>query len=133
MAKRQRCLDPLSGDQFVDFTFRQLIVILDEIIDIIRVKSDLRDPDDPREGLWGLLTEDNKIFLEANASSKTILHYFIHELAHALYHEKMKERAIRQVTRILCKRLTEDQKKILKRYLPRHRVKRGPKESEDKN
>ncbi len=126
-------LDAKSGDDFIDFTFREFVYILEDIVEVIKKTPNLKSPRKPWEGLWGYLHE-SAIFLEARASKKRLLQTLIHELSHALYYNdgerSMRERKIDRVEKILWRRFTEDQKKILARYIPKHAVKNGPAQPE---
>ncbi|MBI2035947.1 MAG: hypothetical protein HYT12_04710 [Candidatus Liptonbacteria bacterium] len=122
-------LDTRSGDDFIDFTFREFIYILEDIVETIKKTPNLKNPRRPQQGLWGYFHK-SEIFLEARANKKILLETLIHELAHALYYSddkrSMRERKIQRVEKILWRRFTEDQKRILSKYIPKHIVKKGP-------
>lgn len=118
---------PRSGDCLIDTLFLILLDTLEKEITAIRMKKDLRDPDNRKIALRGLLTK-GKIYLGKRAHTKRqppIVSTFIHEL----WHETMKktfERRISRLEEILWMRFTEAQKRHLRQYIPKYTVKENP-------
>ncbi len=114
-------LDPYSGDQLADWFFRNFVFILNSVR--VSKKDNLRNPNRYREKLDGLLLcEESEVFLEAKLPIGERLQTLVHECLHMMLPET-RERKILQLEKIVWRRLTEDQRKILKSYLPKHKVK----------
>ncbi|MEK7520871.1 MAG: hypothetical protein AAB560_02215 [Patescibacteria group bacterium] len=126
MAKQKKRLDPRSGDQLTDWFFRNCLFVLNNIVARISKKENLRDPDRRWRKLDGLLlTESDEVYLEAGLHINDRLVTLIHECLHILLPET-RENKILQLEKILWRRFTHDQKKIIKTYIPKHKVKKGP-------
>ncbi len=139
MAKRylQTARELRSGDPLVDWFFRQFVrALCDERVRIVR-KRRLVNPDDPRRRvIRGLMDPDihpsgNQIQILINAARNTHrnrneeVETLVHELAHVIL-PKTPERGILTVENIMARRLTRQQRAVLKTFLPRHEVKRYP-------
>lgn len=135
MTKRKnRKGPPLSGDRLVDWIFRRFVEILNYEVLAIKKKKRLSDPDDPHHNaLMGLLTEEDEIYLSASKvqhrNKDEMLGTLIHEISHILFRD-VKERYIEQLENILVIKFTDEQKRILKKFIPKHQVKTGPAPSE---
>lgn len=119
---------PCSGDRLVDTLFRIIVDVLDKEIEAIHMKRVLRDPDDHRKELHGLITQ-GKIYLGKNKHLRThqsLASTLIHELLHAAI-ETAFERRVKALEEILFVRFTDAQKRFLRKYLPKHEVKTEPK------
>ncbi len=119
-----------SGDRLVDWIFRRFVEFLNYEVMAIRKKKGLRDPDDHHcKALRGFLTVDDEIYLSASKvqhrNKDEMLETLIHEVSHLLF-EDVKERHIAQLENILGLKFTDEQKRILKKFIPKHTVKRGP-------
>lgn len=126
---------PLSGDRLLDWVFKQFIVFLNRKTVYIIRKKRLKKANSPREGiLLGLTMPKNPknylkgtyIFINSakcrhhdrNEETETL----IHELCHNLFSDS-KHRFINQLERMLIEDFTNDQKKILKSFIPHHEIK----------
>lgn len=120
---------PLSGDILVDTLFEILIEALEKTIEAVRMKKVLRDPDNRRKELHGLLIE-GKIYLgkhKHKVKKAPLVKTLIHELLHAVTDvEVVKEWKIRRLERVLYIRFTDAQKRFLRKYIPKHEVKEEP-------
>ncbi len=125
--RERRCL-PRSGDALVDFVFRSLVDTLERGIEAVHIKKVLRDPDDRRRELHGILRE-RKIFLgrRKHRLRKTpIVSTLIHEAIHAAF-PILSERGVLRLEQILWTMLSNPQKRYLRhRFIPRHEVKTEP-------
>jgi hypothetical protein len=110
---------PTSGDRNVDWEFRQLIRVLDREVEAIRKKKVLRDPDDRRKFFRGLLMHGKEIYLSSHKKDGPIVKTLIHEAAHLLY-PCVPNRYIYEKEEILWKRFTDEQKRLLRSYIPKH-------------
>jgi hypothetical protein len=126
-----------SGDPLVDWFFRQFVhALCTERIRVVR-KRRLVNPDDPHHRvIRGLMDPDScaagdracilinparTTHRNRNEETETM----IHELAHVLL-PHTPERGILAIENIMTTRLTDEQRAILKTFLPRHEVKRYP-------
>ncbi len=130
MARRKKKLDLKSGDDYVDWTFKQFLEILNnDYVYIYKVKK-LRDPDNRHKLLHGFYNEgdtEDEIYLAPSKKPKyPVVTILIHELAHALFGPP-REKAILRVEEILSKKFTDNQKEILASFIPEHFVKKQPK------
>ncbi len=124
MKKRQKRKLPLSGDSLVDLEFKILIDTLEQEISAIRMKKILHHPDRKWE-LFGFLNGD-EIFLGKHAHKEKHAP-FILTLVHELLHVSrpgLCERRIRQLEKKYFARFTDQQKRFLKSYIPKHEVKK---------
>jgi hypothetical protein len=128
---------PRSGDALTDWFFRQFVAVLkSERVGIAR-KRRLVNPDDPhRQVIRGLMDPDldprgNWVQILINPARNTHqnrneeVDTLVHELAHVIL-PKTAERGILAIEATLAKRLSPNQRRILKSFLPRHEVKRYP-------
>lgn len=129
MEKRRRRKFPLSGDHLVDVFFRTLIDVLDGDLEAIYMKKDLRDPDNRKRRLFGILMRDEKrIYLGKSKHKKynePLVKSLIHELLHQIFPHTMHKR-IRLFEAMLWIRFTDSQKRFLRKYIPKHTVKKEP-------
>ena len=116
-----------SGDPLVDWIFRRFIQILNERVRKIILKRRLKnDRGALLDGRWdpetGVVELNPARYHPANHQRKDfdVLDAFIHELSHILF-EPIKERNILQIEKILCEKLSELQKRVLRRFLPKDR------------
>jgi len=127
--KKKRKSIPLSGDILVDTLFEIFVEALEKTIEAVRMKKVLRDPDDRRKELHGLLIE-GKIYLgrhKHKTKKVPLVKTLIHELLHAVTDVNVvKEWKIRRLERILHIRFTDAQKRFLRKYIPKHEVKEEP-------
>ena len=131
MQKRQRARKiPLSGDRLIDWEFRRIVYVLDNIVAFIRKKKVLRDPDDRRKKLLGFLASGHRIiYLSPHKHECPLAKTLIHEALHILYPPRVSpvpHRCIFQKEDILWLRFTESQKRFLRSYIPKHEVKTDP-------
>lgn len=124
-----------SGDSLVDCFFRQCLEILrSERVVVVRKKR-LMDPDQPRaiRGLMDPEIHPSGKWVQITISASKNTHQcrdeevetLVHELAHVML-PKASERHILTIENILAKRLTRQQRTVLKAFLPRHEVKKYP-------
>lgn len=124
---------PRSGDKLVDWIFKQFVFFLRRETLRIKRKRYVYDKEDPhRKALYGLMqapgAPDPRIDILINAAKSRHsnrdeeVDTLIHELCHVVFW-KTGERFVRQLDRILKKRLTQEQKNHLKSFIPRHEVK----------
>ncbi len=129
MAKAARKKLPLSGDRLVDTLFKIYIDALEKDVDAIYMKTWLRLPSNHKERAFGVWSpEENSIFLDKNAHKKhkePLSRTIIHELMHQTK-PNVRHRRIYQLEAALWPRLTDNQKRYLREYIPRHTVKKEP-------
>lgn len=127
MEKKQKRKLPLSGDSLVDLEFKILVDTLELEISAIRMKKILRHPDNRRKELCGFLSGD-EIYLGKHAhrqKRESLVATLIHELLHNS-RPGLRERRIRQLEKKYFARFTDQQKRFLRRYIPKHDVKKEP-------
>ncbi len=141
MARRRnnRRFGPKCGDKAIDWIFRRIIARLKGgKIKVYKV-NDLRDPDDRRRGLAGrYLPKDkdegiltNMVFLNYPGKVNPITEKnLLHELLHDLFDGWVGEPAILSMEEVVWNKLTPEQKKLLKSFIPKHYVKLKPKDLE---
>lgn len=129
MKKRQRKKFPLSGDRLIDGIFLILVDALEKDIEAIYMKDDLRHPNNPKQKLFGFLIHDEGlVFIGKNRHrqyNEPIVQTLIHELLHKVLPHTQHLR-IQLLETILWIRLTDNQKRFLRRYIPKHTVKKEP-------
>ncbi|KKT29206.1 MAG: hypothetical protein UW15_C0015G0006 [Parcubacteria group bacterium GW2011_GWC1_44_10] len=110
-----------SGDALVDWIFRRFIESINTKIKQIVLKRRLKyETEELLDGLW----EPNTHTLYLNPAkykhkkSYDILQSFIHELGHILF-ESIRERNINQLENILFEKLTPQQKRALRSFIPK--------------
>ena len=120
---------PLSGDILIDTFFKIFIEALDKTIEAVRVKGILRDPEDRRKELQGLLVE-GKIYLGKRKNKKrksSLVGTLIHELLHVITDVNVvREGMILKLENVFYIRFTDAQKRYLRKYIPKHEVKEEP-------
>ncbi len=122
---------PRSDDKWVDWEFYRIIYIIENILRFIRAKKILRDPDNRRKTIYGLLMNDKEVWLSLAGKKKGGKHYpaariLLHEVLHVLYQAVIPHSTIYSKENILWRRLTDEQKRFLRRYVPRRTVKTEP-------
>ena len=131
MAKTQRRKLPLSGDRLVDILFLVLLDTLEKQITAIHVKEILRDPDNHKKTIFGILTQNQNedlIFIgkeKHRRHNEPIVQTLIHELLHHTL-PGITHRRIYQLEARIWPRLTDSQKRFLRKYVPKHTVKKEP-------
>lgn len=130
---------PLSGDRLADILFKMMIDAIYYRISSIKKKKVLTNPDekDPkkkRETLYGLHSPTTKeIYLSASKCKHPTRVSMIPALIHEVCHEIMPDvfhRRIYQLERALKVRFTDEQKRYLRKFIPKHEVKTGPRPAE---
>lgn len=128
---------PLCGDRLVDVLFKMILDAIYYRISSIKKKKILTSPDDPkkkRETLQGLYDPDAKeIYLSASKCKHPTKMSMISSLIHEVFHEITPDvfhRRVYQLERILIVRFTDEQKRYLRKFIPKHEVKTGPRSSE---
>lgn len=119
---------PLSGDELTDWIFKQFIFFLRR--ETLHIKRKKRLLDERRRVMKGLMESKSVPKLEITINCAKRHHEnrdeevgtLIHELAHIVFW-KTQEGFIRQIERILMDSFTQDQKNLLKSFIPRHEVK----------
>ena len=122
---------PLSGNRLTDWIFKRLIYLLEKKVQFIfRTKGALRMPDNKRVFLWGYyhsVNDSNKIVIFIGGGHKTrdeMGKTLVHELSHLFFF--VGERQILQIESILWNSFTQEQRNLIKSYIPRHSVKKQP-------
>lgn len=126
---------PLSGDKLVDWIFKQFILILRKPTVHIRRKKRVIDRDLRVFSLKGMsIFHASPYHIDIQISSARSqnpnrdeeVDTLIHELGHLLFHKfnKTEERSMEQMEEILASRFTQEQRRFLKSFLPRHEVKK---------
>lgn len=130
---------PLCGDRLVDLFFKLIIEIIHHRIVSIKKKKNVtdlyeKDPKKKRAALYGIYYPETKeIFLSASKCKHPTKMSMIPVLIHEVFHEIMPnvyEKRIYQIERILKIRFTDEQKRYLRKFIPKHEVKTGPRPSE---
>ena len=115
-----------SGDKLTDWIFSRIISALNYKVENIYVKHVLCEYfHKNRIDLYGFV-DDNIIYLSGaktkhpnrGAMAKTLLH----EALHVVF-DKIRERDILRLEDLVWEKLSREQIKILKSYIPRHMVK----------
>ncbi len=118
-----------SGDPYVDWTFSRFVEILRKA-KVYKVRS-LRYPED-KEEIYGSFQEkdfDKEIFTDEiflnpwKLPRCPAVKILIHELSHKLF-PSARERHIYSLEKILWKKFTREQKRILACFIPKHSIKR---------
>lgn len=126
---------PLSGDHLVDWHFRLILDAIRKQMVSIKKKKILTDPDekDPqkrRKTLYGLYDPETKeIFLSASKCKHPTKMSMVRSLIHEIYHKITPDifhNRLYRIENILMIRFTDEQKRYLKKFIPRHEVKKGP-------
>ncbi len=124
---------PLCGDRLVDLLFKMIMDAINYRILSIKKKKLLTDPGykkGRRKTLYGLYDPNtNEIFLSASKCKHPTKISMIPALIHEVLHEIMPdvfERRIYQLERVLKVRFTDEQKRYLRKFIPKHEVKTGP-------
>jgi len=137
MAKRRGNIKklPFCGDNLTDLLFRIIIDTIYHKIAAIKKKKNLTDPDitDPqkrRRAIYGIYDrERNEIYLSdsrcKHPTKASMVPSLIHEVLHAAIPLVFESR-IDRLEVILDTRLTDKQKKYLRKFIPKHQVKIGP-------
>lgn len=131
--KRRQIPLPLSGNRRVDNKFRKIVNLLKHKFKAIYRKKILRDPDDRRKHLKGLISHGHKeVFIVHEPPDEPAVKNLLHEALHAIHPtfrnppSKKREERIRRLEEYYWARITEEQKKLLQRYIPKHTVKKDP-------
>lgn len=118
---------PLSGDKAIDTLLTILIVRFKKEIKAIHLKEVLRDPVNPRQELHGLFMK-RKIYLgkrrhklKNTPLASTLIHELLHRVLPGRHEEYILDRE-----NFMWVRLTDAQKSYLRRYIPKHTVKKEP-------
>ena len=126
---------PLCGDRLVDLLFKMTLDAIYYRISSIKKKKVLTNPDekDPKErrrticGIYDPVTKE--VYLSASKCKHPTKMSMIPALIHEIFHEIMPDvfhHRIYQLERVLKIRFTDKQKRYLKKFIPKHEVKRGP-------
>lgn len=136
MAKRENGKGPpLCGDRLVDLIFKLIVDAINYRIMSIKKKKNLTDfslkSSSNKKALFGLYDPNTKtIYLSASKckhpTNMSMIPALIHEVSHVVMPD-MFERRIYQLENILKTRFSDKQKRYLKRFIPKHEVKKGPK------
>ena len=126
-----------SNDAFGDWIFWRFIFILNEKVHKIVFRTPLRDPDKPRKRIFGawmrddhiidygnekLIYEKSVLYIDPELHQKNdeaILSTLLHELAHILFADTLKEQSIKRIEKLLFNNLSPTQKQALARFLPK--------------
>ncbi|MBI2635485.1 MAG: hypothetical protein HYW79_02995 [Parcubacteria group bacterium] len=126
---------PLSGDHLVDWHFRLILDAIHRQMVSVKKKKILTNPDhkDPqkrRETLYGLYDYETKeVFISASKCKHPTKMSMVRALIHEIYHKitpDVLEKRVYRIENILMIRFTDEQKRYLKKFIPRHEVKKGP-------
>lgn len=140
MAKRKNNKrgPPLSGDHLVDWHFRLILDAIHRMVSIKKKKvltdPDEKDPQKRRKTLYGLyMPETKEVFISASKCKHPTKMSMVRTLIHEIYHKitpDVWERRIYRIENILMTRFTDEQKRYLKKFIPKHEVKKSPTPSE---
>ena len=127
MAQPKKPRLPLSGDQLVDALFKILIDMLETKINGVHLKETIHDTDKGHKELLGVIPtkKEKRIYLNRQRHKKDkepLVKTLIHEVLHVALWETREVR-IESLEKILFTRLTDAQKRYLKKYIPKHTVK----------
>jgi hypothetical protein len=119
---------PTSGDKLVDWVFKQFIFFLRR--ETLHIKRKKRLLNDHRRAIRGLMDPESQPKIEITINCAKSVHEnrneevgtLIHELAHIVFW-KTREEFIGQIERILIEKFTQEQKDLLKSFIPKHEVK----------
>lgn len=130
---------PLCGDRLTDLFFMLIIETIRYRIVSIKKKKNVTNPDekDPkkrRKTFYGLYDpKANEIFLSTSKCKHPTAMSMVSTLIHEIFHEimpKVFHKRIYQIEKILKVRFTDEQKRYLKRFIPKHEAKTNPVPSE---
>lgn len=126
---------PLCGDNLTDLLFKIIVDTICYQVATIKKKKNLTDPDitDPqkrRQAVYGIYDSERKEVYLSDSKCKhptktSMVPALVHEVLHAAMPHVF-ERRIFRLDRILETRLTDKQKRYLRRFIPKHQVKTGP-------
>lgn len=126
---------PLCGDNLTDLFFRIIIDTIRYEIAVIKKKKNLTNPDitDPqkrRQAYYAIYDRERKEVYLSDSKCKhptktSMIPSLIHEVLHAMMPHVF-ERRISRLEEVLDTRLTDKQKRYLRRFIPKHQVKTGP-------
>lgn len=123
---------PRSGKKRIDQMFGKIIYIIENVLGVIYKKEDLRDPDDRRIRLKGFLSEEHKeAYIRHCPPDNPVEKNLLHEALHALF-PTIRPPSNKREVKILCreeyywKNFTLEHRRYLRRYIPRHTVKKEP-------
>lgn len=133
MKRKKRYVVPLSGNRRVDKKFRKIVSVIKNKFKAIYRKKTLRDPDDRRTYLKGLISHGHKeVYIVHEPPHAPATKNLLHEALHAIHptfrgppSQKREERICR-LEEYYWTRFTNEQKKLLQRYIPKHTVKKDP-------
>lgn len=120
---------PASYDQLSDSYFALIVYMIEKVIRNIRNKKILRDPDDRRKTSFGLATEDGVVWISRSRRHKkkeAPVKILIHEVLHFVYSSLVPHHHIYRLEKIFWQRFTDQQKRCLRAYIPKHVVKKEP-------
>ncbi|MDO8574844.1 MAG: hypothetical protein Q7R61_01050 [bacterium] len=137
MAKRRKNGKgpPLCGDNLTDLLFKIVVDTICHTVAAIKKKKNLTDPDitDPqkrRRACYGIYDRERKeVYLSYSKCKHPTKISMVPSLIHEVLHAAMPhvfERRILRLEIILETRLTDKQKRYLRRFIPKHQVKTGP-------
>lgn len=117
---------PLSGLCLVDWHFIEIVNAIENVLEKIYLKKVLKDTTDHRKRLLGYLGEDHKIaFIAHEPPDAPAVRNLLHEALHVTM-PYVSERRIRVLEENLWQLLTDNQKKYLRKKVPKHHVKKEP-------
>mgnify|MGYP001611473317 CR=1 FL=1 len=117
---------PLSGIKEIDWHFIEITNVIEHVFEKIHLKKVIKDPDDRRKRLYGYLSDDHTEVYVTHAppkqpAAKTLLHESLHAIC-----PYVKEARIKTLEKHLWKRFTDNQKRHLRRYVPKHMTRKEP-------
>lgn len=141
MAKRKKNGKgpPLSGDRLTDLIFKMMLDAIHYRISSIKKKKILTDPDEKdskkrRETIRAIYDPETKeVFLSASKCKHPTKISMVSSLIHEIFHEIMPDafhKRIYQFEKVLIVKLSDKQKRYLRKFIPKHEVKIGPRPSE---
>lgn len=133
MKRKKKQVLPCSGNKRVDNKFRKIISVIKNKFKAIYRKKTLRDPNDRRTYLQGLISHGHKeVYIVHEPPHAPATKNLLHETLHAIHPTSRKPPSRKREERI-CRleeyywaRFTDEQKKLLQRYVPKHTVKKDP-------
>ena len=120
---------PVAYRGLTDAMFDLMIYTIEKIIRDVRTKHILRHPEDKRKTVLGLATSDGIVWLsrsKRHVKKEPMVKTLIHEVLHHIYAGGVPHYHVYRMEKILWRRFTEEQKRFLRQYIPRHTVKSEP-------
>jgi hypothetical protein len=117
---------PFSDNKLVDWLFIEVANAIDNVVKKIYLIKTLKDPDDRRKRLYGYLCKGHEeTYITHRPPHATATQNLLHEVLHVI-NPRSTERRIRVLESILWRSLTDNQKRYLRRKIPKFATKKEP-------